>query len=246
MNKVSSTTQLKQDLFSDGNQYEWIEWISNKKQLLLWIILGLFAILIITYRIMSAERLSAENDFIQAQINYTQVQSPEKLADQATWNEEFTKLEAILARRPELQSKYDAALAQTLIIEQKPDLAIPFAERTFARINHDNINFYEDFAKTSLLISSAKHEEAVTQSQALNDKMEQSAVTESSGTLYLYNLIRLAFLNQQLNRPQEEKKAWDALYAYKGDYEAVKNVQLLFQTDHTSLSQYSEDRKKAL
>lgn len=246
MTKPVAEHPLKPHYFREDTMSDWTEWFSKNKQILLWVILGLFAILIIAFRMISNQQLNAENDVLQAQISYAKVEKTDPAANPSEWNAELTKLEAILNKHPELQSKYDAILAQTLIIDQKSDLAVPYAERTFARVAHDAVNYYEDFAKTSLVIGLGQYEAALTQAQTLQSQLDQATDKENFGTLYLYNLIRLAILHQQLNQPAEEKNAWDALQNYQGNPEAVLAVQELFRTDHASLSHYTNERQKAL
>jgi hypothetical protein len=218
-----------------------VEWLFKNKQTILYAIAALFIAIIFLFRFVSARTLSAEGDYFQAQNDMTQLQTNSLQASEV----DLSRLEAILKRHPELQAKYDGLIAQSLLIDQEVQKAVPFAERTFQRLKNDPVGFYENYANTSLLIGEGQYEQAISQAQQLKGQMDQ-ATEQAGSTLYVFNLIRIAMLHQQLNQVDQERLAWEALQNYQGNLDAVVATEKLFQTDSQSLSHYTDTRRKAL
>src|SRR5205814_443517 len=95
----------------------------------------------------------------------------EKGKDDKTQQAALNTLTALLNSHPDLQSKYDALIAQTLINRGAIKEALPFAERTLARTGKDHLTFYSDFAHTTLLMSEQNYPEALKKAQDLKEKM---------------------------------------------------------------------------
>lgn len=223
-----------------------IAWVIQNKQNILYGIAAFFAILILGYRIVSSRTLDAEKDYIQVENEFARFQENSLSADKPKALESFDKIESIIHRYSSLQAKYDGLTAQTLLIDQEVAKAYPFAERTFIRVKDDHIAFFEDFAKNSLIISEGKYDQALSQAEELKKKMDQANVLSTQGRLYVFNLLRLAVLYQQLNRPADELKAWETLKAYEGNREAVLAIHDLYREGNSSLSNYVEERMKKL
>lgn len=230
----------------DIADHPWIDWISANKRVILLGFVAFFGLVVIGYRFAAANTLSSQSDFYQAQNDFTRLQNQSIGVDTTEETENLGKLESILNRHPELHPKYDAAIAQALIIAQEPASAVPFAEKTFLRIKSDPVNFYEDYAKTSLLISEGQYDQALIQAQQLKSNLDKGSAQDFGGTLYVYNLIRIATLHRQLNHPTEELQAWSELEQYKGSVDSLLAVHQLFREGNSSLSHYTAQRKETL
>lgn len=221
---------------SQSNQInEWsemylTEWFSAYKQYVIFGLIALLSLILLAYRFLSASSLNSEADYLQAQYEFAQFQD-KSINSGSNDSENFDKLETILSRHPELHAQYDSLIAQLLIINQNPTQAKPFVERTMNRVakDHDHIDLYRDYAQTSLLISEGQYEQAIAQAEQLKDKMNQDAKQNYGSTLYAFNLIRLATLYQELNRPDQEQKTWEEFKRYQANAEEAFAVEQLFQ-----------------
>jgi hypothetical protein len=218
-----------------------LEWISSNRKALLWGVAALFAGLILSYRLLFISTLNFESDFFRAQTLFTQFQ--EKTSEDTA---DLNELEAIMRRHPELQAKFDGALAQTLIIDGDIPKAQVFADLTFQRTRPDHLALYEDFAKTSLVIGAGQYDDALQQANQLKGKMEAYETDVVNSTLYAYNLVRIAVLNQQLGQQEAELQAWAAVQSLSNDSKAAISTNELFKTGSASLNQYIIERKKTL
>lgn len=244
MSKQTKPTAIPSFIDYHWTDHPAVEWISNNKQTILWIIIGLFAVLILAYRVMMTRTLNAEGDYFRAQTDFNQFQEAALTAKNAVGDSAaLNELDGFMASYPELHAKYDGPLAQTLIIEEQMPKALPLAQATFKRTANDSINLYQDYAASSLLIGEGKYQEALQQSKLLKDKLNQQPADTLDKTLYFFNLIRLAVLNQQLGLEQEEKQAWNEVQnsAYRTD--AMQSINL-FKIGNADLNKYIEKRQK--
>lgn len=245
MSKETKTSSITSFIDNHWTDHPVVEWISSNKQSILWIIVGLFAVLILAYRILMNQTLNAETDFFRAQTDFTKFQegatnSANRLADASA----LSNLEALMKSYPELHGKYDGPLAQTLLIENQLPQAEAYAQATFKRTANDSIALYHEFAATSLLIGQQKYQDALEKAQALNTKLN-AEVGRPQDTLYFFNLIRLALLNQQLGFVKEEKQLWENLKNNQQKESAAAAFNL-FRTGQATLNQYIEKRMKIL
>jgi hypothetical protein len=243
----SSSSAVKQlHLTDDLTDNPLVEWLSANKRYILFGLLALLTLIVISYRFVSTTTLKAERDFFQAQTNFSQFQEKGVKSEEfAASIENLDQLEGIINRHPELHAKYDGLIAQGLILEQKVNKARPFAESAFQRVQKDSVDLYHDYAETSLFISAGNEQEALERTLQLKEKMDQHA-SVFGGTLYLFNLIRLAMLYQQLNYSSEELQAWNEIQNYTANNEALITIHQLFKEGSTSLNQYIDERKKIL
>lgn len=227
-------------LDSHWSNHPAVEWALNNKQTLLWAALGIFAGLILTYRVLMNRSINAEGDFFRAQtafVNFQEAAIKSKSEAAATLKE----LESIMKTHPELHGKYDAPLAQTLLIEDQIPLAEKYAQATFKRTKNDFIDNYHEFAATSLLIGNGNYQEALVQAQNLKEKMNaESSKTEN--TLYFFNLIRLAVLHQQIGNNQEEKQLWEEVKTLSAQTD-LSGLLNLFTEGQADFSSYLQKRQ---
>lgn len=245
MNKQTKPSSLPSYFEYHWTNHPWVEWVINNKQNVLWIILGLFAVLILSYRILMNRSMNAETDFFRAQTDFSQFQeaarnSKNKLADSAA----FDDLEAVMKQHPELHGKYDAPLAQTLLIEEQMPKAQAYAQATFQRTDLDAIGHFHDYAAASLLIGEGKYQEALQQAQQLKEKMGTETLETMEETLYFFNLVRLALLNQQLGNGKAEKQLWEEIQNRSNQSPSMGSALSVFSAGHATMNQYIEQRKR--
>lgn len=260
----SQTEVNKIDLSDTFADNPLIQWISDNGRLLLWILAGAILLFLLFYRFAGGSSAGAESDYLNAESEFITFQKGVNgKADPAVQQAAFDKLNAILNRRPELHAKYDGLIAQALIDKGDIKGAVPYADRTLARINTENVNLYSDYAKTTLVIANQHYEEALKQALALKQQMIDNADVsvknpekkEFGDTLYTYNLLRIALLSQQIGDMGRELSAWEDfktaasnietnLYVVNAD--ALNEVTLPFQEGKTSLKDYIQAREKIL
>jgi hypothetical protein len=241
-----SSARLKQlSLDDEWMDHPFVQWLSLYKQMILFAFLAILAVILIAYRWTSHQTTRSEAEFFQAQSEFSKFQ--EQSSNKKNWETSltpFSQLTSIMNSHPELQAKYDGPIAQTFLIEQDALQAQPFAERAFRRTASDHLNLYKDYAQTSLAITSGLYEDALTQAQQLKYKMDEE-LAQYGETLYIFNLVRLAILYQQLHRPQEELKTWELIQQYE-DLDTLAMIYQLFRDGNVSLADYIEERKQTL
>lgn len=237
MSKTSKNSSLDTiNIPSNWDDNAFVDWISNNKQYLIWGIAVLFAGLILAYRLLSWNTISTEEDYYRAQNIFNKFQE-----DISENQAELTDLETIMLRHPELQSKYDGALAQTLLIEGDISQAKAFAEMTFKRTRSDNLSLFSDYSKTSFLIGNGQYSDALQQAKSLKENIESSGLTDTN--LYAFNAIRIALLNEELGNKNEELAAWTVVQKLEKNSSAAQESIALFNSGSTNLNQYIESRR---
>lgn len=214
----------------DDNPY--LKWIEENGKNLLWgaaiLVLALFTI----YRFSSSQTTKAENDYVRAAYNADLLQQP----NIEKYQEALADLTFLTENRPELQQAYDGLIAEGYLVENKSDQALPFADRNLSRISP---SYYTDFAKTTLLISQEKYDEALNQSLVLN----VHGPLALGEPLYAFNLIRIAFLQQQLGSREGEMTAWNSLVARAKESPEAQFVIQHFDEKGVSLTNYIQSRQ---
>lgn len=248
MSKQSISASTRQIRFTeDLADHPIIQWIMTNKRYLLFGFLGLFLLLIVSYRLISSTTLKAEEDFFRVQMTFNAFQekaihskeSSESLID-------LNQLISLMDLHPELHAKYDGLIAQSLLIENLESKARPFAEQSFIRTKGENLDFYHEYAKTTLLIGAARYEEALTQTKQLKENLAQIETGNSFGeTLYAFNLIRLATLYQQLGQSEQELQTWNEVEQYRPNQETLMALHQLF-SEPSSLEHYIKERRRIL
>jgi|LakMenE01Jun11ns_1017448.scaffolds.fasta_scaffold9915940_1 hypothetical protein len=234
-----------------------VQWISQNGKMLLWIFLALLAAILLLYRLIWGGSQSTENDYLAANRDFSTF---ETASDPKTQAEALDQLIGLLKRHPNLQSKFDGLAAQTLLNRDAVTQAIPFAERTLTRVRLNHLPFYHDYASTTLLISEKKYAEALKQAQALQSKLiegskEKAESKEFGDVLYVFNLLRVAMLQQQLGNKTEELKTWNefkqaaVLNNEKGYFvqpDLFETILNQLQDGKSSIMNYIEAREKLL
>lgn len=211
MKKKNATLEsaLEKSDFSDTlAEHPAIQWISQNGRSLLWLILGLIALFLIGYRLMGGPSSGSAKDYFAAEKEMDLFLT----GSEAQTQESLDKLNKLLKSYPDLQAKYDGRIAQKLIDRGAISSALPFADRTLARLSKEHVPFYNDYSATTLLIEKEQYPEALEQAMALQAKMNEKQEGEKFGSgLYAANQLRLAMLNQKLGKKSEELKSWQTL-----------------------------------
>lgn len=200
------TALEKSDLSDTLAEHPAVQWISQNGRSLLWLILGLIAVFLIGYRLMGGPSSGSARDYFSAEKEMHLFLT----GSDAEAKESLDKLSKILNSYPDLQAKYDGRIAQKLIDRGAVSAALPFAERTLARLSKEHLPLYGDYSATTLLIEKEQYPEALEQAMALQAKMNVKQEKLGSG-LFAANLLRIAMLNQQLGKKSEELKSWQTL-----------------------------------
>lgn len=240
------------DHLSDHPSFQWAA--KNATNILAGVAL-LFAVLFFLYRMSANDQTKAENDYFTAAKDFTTFVTADTAVTPLEREEAFNQLNEVLTRRPNLQEKYDAMIAQALLTKERADEATPFATRTFKRISKDNLPLYVDFAKITLLIGEKNYAQALSSTKILKEQLNKTTQDNGITTLSTYNLIRLAMLEKALDHKAEELQAWEELNATLYTPEAMLSTNAneqrtlfenLFSDGNLSLKNYIDHREKFL
>ncbi len=160
----------------------------------------------------------------------------------------YQSMQEAIRSVPAVQSKYEASIAQKLLDTNKINEALVLANRSFGRLEEE-APFHAAYAKTSLLIEQESFQKALENAVTLKEQMGGSFALEhkAGGLLYVYNLLRIACLQQELNNRPGEKAAWEELESSLQGEARLANILFASFTDRKiNLTQYIAERKKAL
>ncbi|MEC7839246.1 MAG: hypothetical protein VX777_04310 [Chlamydiota bacterium] len=255
----------KPDLSDSILEHDAFKWVVKNGNNIFYALITFIALLFIVYRMSANEQVRAENDYFTATKDFnTFARSGD--ADSSAQEQALINLEEVLKRRPELNAKYDALIAQELLVKDKPLTAMPFAERTLSRTSQENLSLYQEFANATLLIATEKYSEALELSNKLKAQIESTRKSESSKlptentltatgsvgeTLYVYNLIRIPLLEKQLGNRVSELSSWEFLNGYLYQNQESQSPELretriifdnLFSEGSVSLKNFIEHR----
>ncbi len=158
-------------------------------------------------------------DFLVAQEAFERFNGTPPGETNPSENPEYLKLKAILEADPSLATRYNGPLAQTFLRLGDMPLALFYGQKALNALAREDLPFYEDFSKTSLLIADGDYKTAVQRAEFLHKNMLESdphldrseAERGFGDTLFLCNALRLATLQQRLGNAQEELRRWQEL-----------------------------------
>jgi hypothetical protein len=243
-----------------------IQWLQDNRKLIPYFFLVLFLLLLFLFRWSSGRSISSESDYLKAARDLqTLIRAPREGEGAELGKKALGQLRTILAARPALAPRYDAKIAQVLIAQGNPAEANEFAQRTLARVSDEVLAFYDEFSRITLLIGQEQYKEAIERSLALKTKLlETSSQLEQqkekkpfNDTLFAYNLLRIASLQQAIGAREEELLAWQEWKQYAGlgrkteekkliDTEAFKSIIQRFEENNISLLDYIKAREQIL
>ena len=221
-----------------------IQWISENGKHILFSFFGLIIGFLFIYRLAFGDMIKAETDFFQASQDYHVFSqkgvTPEEVAAS---NEALTRLQKIIARHPELKTKYDGLIAQVMLNRNEGQQAQSFATPAIQRTERENHPFFTSFSQTSLLIGNQKYDEALKQSLEL----KQQLPSHSHPFLYGFNLLRIAALQQQLSFKEDELITWQEWkqFVKKNDL-ITQNLIHHFKDGNASINNYVQARENIL
>lgn len=238
---MSKLHVLKENSFQEDFMNNITEWFSAHKNSILITILALFVGILFCYRFFSSREEKAEKEYLRADTLYNQFEANSLKPNSQEFVDSLNNLEKMVNTIPELHAKYDGAIAQLLLLDGQLDRAKPFAEATLKRTESDELENYQDFSKTTLIIAAGDYTQALQKSKELNEELKQSQ--ETFPVLYAFNLVRMAMLHQKLDQKDQEKIVWNEIFnnitpGSKG-YTALNQV---FKQGETSLYQYLQQR----
>lgn len=167
-------------------------------------------------------------------------------------NPDYKRLVGILNRYPELASHYDGQLAQTLMRVGAVPLAMTYADRALQGLSAEHLPFYEEYSKSSLLITQGSEKEAYKRAVMLQKRMEEMSTagtaasqSEFGKVLFFLNRLRLATLAEKLRLPQEASAAWAAvnLEARTPQDPLLRNLLANWSSGDLSFARYIETQK---
>lgn len=235
----SSPAKLKQiPSIDEWMDTPFVEKVIENKGPILAGIGAVIALLVLSYVFISQKTAGNEQDYFFAERDFNQ------FVQKDGTQEELDRLQAMMRLHPELHARYDGAIAQTLLIRNEVAQAQPFATSLFNRTASDQMEVYRSFGEATLMIAAGNNAEAYAHTKQLQQTLEASPGKE---TLYLFNLIRLATLQQLLGNTQDERVTWGELQAYLGSHpEALTLLSQVFREAPTALNLYVEQRKAAI
>jgi len=255
--------QIKEsDLLHGMEDNPFVQWITDNVQKIFYTFAGAFILLFALYFWLSSGSAKAETDYYNATQDFQTFQNASDSDDPVAQKAAFDKLNQILTRRPDLHAKYDGLIAQTFLNRNEVNEAKPFADATLSRVSKDHLPLYIEYAQITLLIEQNQYSEALKRSVALKGQMTQLATQGEKekqkrtfgDSLFAFNLLRIAMLEQKAGTPQEERNSWEEWKKYTtgtGNVQGIDSksffaVANLFSEGQISLNSYIDARLQQL
>ncbi|MEX1013082.1 MAG: hypothetical protein WDZ27_05260 [Waddliaceae bacterium] len=220
-----------ENIFEESSIVRFI--VDNGKVLLISFLLGLFLIIALTQYFSGSGKPSP---YLKAEREMQNLRHAVYTTDKI--EESAAEMTSLLNRNPELQSKYDATVAQMLIGIGNENQAVPIARRALKRSQDASLKDYHDFAEVTLLIEQGNIAESLQKSKEL----KQTLTARSN--LALYNVFRIAVLEQKLGNREEEQRAWQDLQTQLNENERPQDFIALFSDGDITLMDFIEERLK--
>jgi len=208
---------------------QWIEWLQDKQGHFFYGVILVVAAFFLAFQLFSKFHNPRQKPaFVTGQVF-------EKWLVQG---EAFDKLETAIKENPELETKFGAMIADKLIVQNEGDKAEPFAESVFQRVLKQTPE-HTAFARGSLLIAKGELQEALLESVALKERLDDDTL------LFGFNLVRIASLCRVLDSPNREYEALEALENYLSTHEKAATVLTeCFHEEDVTLADYIQERKR--
>lgn len=213
-----------------------------------------FLILLSVIKALGYYRQNRNQELVEIQKTYQEFSSQSLNSSQKKGHLE--KLEKLLDSHDELKGKYDALIAQSLLLSQVPEKADIFLSRALKRIKSSHYPYHAKYAQISLLLTKSEWNQALQETLKLQDALKDEKVKDPSNFSYLiytFNLMRVAFLYQKLKQKEEESIAWQELKKSLNNPNIMDSEKILqnainqaFKKNSISLLDYIEYRQKAL
>lgn len=263
MSNPTNPSASKPNFLDSFDEGQLTEWLAAHGKNIIYILGALIILLIAFYSFGSSQKAKQEQDYIQAAQDVALFVNAKTPQETAAATEAYQRLNDIMTRHPELHAAYDGIIAQTLLNRSLITEAKPIALSTLKRISSDDLPFYGDFARTTLLISEQKDQEALASAQSLQKQMIDAINTlpvaqRSFGEeLFAMNLFRIGMLQQKLGDNAAELQTWQEWKQYaaldsaktlpaKVDARAFRAVIQQLAIGTLSIPDYIAYREKAL
>ena len=153
----------------------------------------------------------------------------------------FKELQKSIDKHPDLQAKYNALIAQDLLVNKNVDLAQEYLENTSGNEKF----YYNMYSDVSILMGHKKYDQALEKAKELNDVLSEQKDSNNpyGNDLFVFNLLRIALLNQILEQQESELLAWQEL---KDNAHLSEKILYVFSKDSLSLLDYVAQREKKL
>ena len=236
-----------------------VSFFLNYKRVLKYLVPVFFVALFMTLRVSLAGD-KAETDFLSAHLAYNAWNEGEELDTVF-----LTNLKTYMKKHPELDHRYEKPVLQRLMAHGELKLSLPIIEKGLAKVV-ERSSYYDRFGQVSLLVANGHLEKALAESEALkNDLMYDNEFWEVSkkehrgSLLFAFNLMRIAMLNQSLEKTSEEYAAWRELKCFASweegevaldravlDKEAFSTLEKHFSDHGITLKDYIQFRERSI
>lgn len=223
--KHHTTTDFSEtpDILERLKEHPIFDWVVNNTRYLPFIFIALIATIAIGFKFSASRAAKAESNYLLAENYFRRLYKAAPGEQGINGKEEaLRKLQEITNKHPELQSRYDGLIAQFLLIEGKEGEAALYAERAINRTKKENLEPYTQFSQATLLMARGQYGEALAMSQKLKKEMldemgEEQSLRDFGNALFAYNLLRIAMLQKELGKAQEELDAWKEWKQYSAE-----------------------------
>lgn len=166
----------------------------------------------------------------------------------------YQEMRQALKKAPALESKYAAMIAQRLFEQDRLSEALQFAHGSLKHLETE-APFHASYGETSILIEKGSYQDALERSVVLREAMKNSfdfAKTVGGhpvggALLFAHNLLRIAYLQKELNNKPGEKAAWEELETFLQGKEVLESrVFQAFRDKGLNLIEYIQERKRLL
>lgn len=248
----SNLKQDSADLFETLKEHPAFQWIVSHKSSLPFAFLAIVVLFFLAFRLLSGQTTQKESYYLLAEKHLSTLNNA---ITEGTWDEksgqQLLEFSQLVNQNAELQARYDAPLAQMLILAEQGQAAQDPARRLLNRTKKDAIPFIQQFGETSLLAAQKNGVQALENAKALKMEMINSQRASAFNTLFAYTLLRIAMLEQTFGTKEGERDAWNAWSSYaegenNGIANAIKAISDAMQEKGFSLDAYKQLRQTAM
>jgi hypothetical protein len=215
-----------------------LDWVFAHWQTLLSVFLLILSLLGISYYFVFRQTAENWKAYTQAPLDLANMSDPVKEA------EAFKQLSTLLNEYPALRPFYEGPAAQELLNQKRLSEAEPLIQRTFERTRSLFPLSYLSYAENSVLIDQGRFKEALSSAYSLKTRLDTSK-EEASPVLYMFNLLRIALLEKQMQNKEKLEAAWKEMEQIRQGAGRVKlSPQMLnwilnhFDNESADLKQY--------
>lgn len=256
----SNPSVPKSGLFDSLEGGPFIDWLTQYGKTIVYALIAFIALLIIVYRFSSSHNSQLEQDYLQANKDFSLITKANTPTDSAAYTDALKSLQLLMDKHTDLQAAYDGSLAQTFLNQNNLSEATPYISRTLARTKSDDLPDYAEFAAITQFIAEKNYTEALSKALALQQQMYDkfSAITDPNQSygheLFALNLYRIGMLQQQLGLKDAELNTWQQWQKYANpssnnptiEAQAFQIVNAFLTIESFTLSDYIAHRIKLL